>query len=65
LVISIAKAQIFARAVCNSVFVQLGFLPLLRRPVEERAGERREPLSLSLSPLRGARGSCPEPLAKN
>ena len=52
-------------------------LPLLRRLVKERAGERRlppgswaggpfrEPLSLSLSPLRGARGPVPEHLAKN
>jgi hypothetical protein len=54
-----------------SVFAQFGFLPLLHRPEEERVGERRhfgEPLSLflslSLSPLRAARGRCPERLAK-
>jgi hypothetical protein len=42
------------------LFGQLGFLPLLHRRVEERAGVRRlpsrftrfDPLSLSLSPLR-------------
>jgi hypothetical protein len=38
----------------------VAFLPLLHILVEERVGVRRcsweEPLSLSLSPLRGARG---------
>jgi hypothetical protein len=38
----------------------VAFLPLLHLLVEERVGERRlrvaAPLSLSLSPLRGARG---------
>jgi len=36
--------------------------------VEERAGERRnflEPLSMALSPLRGARGRFPEHFANN
>jgi hypothetical protein len=44
------------------------FLPLLHIPVEERVGVRRfpkgfrGPLSLSLSPLGGARGRLPKSL---
>jgi hypothetical protein len=51
-----------------SLLVQLGFLPLLHKLVEERAGERRSststevygkkiPLSLSLSPLAQGEGT--------
>jgi hypothetical protein len=51
-----------------SSFAGTGLLPLRHRLVEERDGERRhflEPLSLSLSPLRGERGRFTGHLANN